>query len=358
MVTPRFFPHAGGVQTHVREVGERLIDAGLRVEVLTTDVTGELPPHANIGSLPVTRVPAWPRNRDYYFAPQIRQAIQPGKWDVIHCQGVHTFVAPLAMVAARRARIPYVVTFHTGGHSTTIRARARTAQWTLLRPLLSRACRLIAVSGYEADLFRRIVHPRQSQLVTIPNGVSPMDPAGGASGPTEPDLIVSLGRLERYKGHHRLVEAMPQILRSRPSARALLVGKGPYEAALRSRIADLGLQARVDITSVPPEDRSGMARLLSRAGLVVLLSDYEAHPVAVLEAASLGRPILVRRTSGLAELIDAGTARGVEADASTETIAHAVLQALSDPAPMAAPQLPTWDEAAARLLDVYRGCVR
>jgi hypothetical protein len=40
-------------------------------------------------------------------------------------------------------------------------------------------------------------------------------------------------------------------------------------------------------------DRMGMATVLARAALVVLLSDYEAHPVAVMEALTLGRRVLV-----------------------------------------------------------------
>jgi glycosyltransferase involved in cell wall biosynthesis len=358
MVTPRFFPHAGGVQTHVREVGERLIDAGIDVHVLTTDAEGDLPPRAMVGRLPVIRVPAWPKGRDYYLAPRIWETVRSGHWDLVHCQGVHTFVAPLAMVAARRARVPYVVTFHTGGHSAAVRARLRELQWLALRPLLSRACRLVAVSGYEADLFRRLLHLRRDQLLTIPNGIAPMAASDADLPAVTPNLIVSLGRLERYKGHHRLLEAMPHILGRVSSAKALLVGSGRYEPQLRAMIDRLGLQDSVSITSVPPQDRGSMARLLSSAALVVLLSDYEAHPVAVLEAASLGRPVLVRRTSGLTELVEAGTARGIDADAGAKGIASAIVDALDDPHPAALPRLPTCDKATDRLLGVYRRCMR
>ena len=44
-----------------------------------------------------------------------------------------------------------------------------------------------------------------------------------------------------------------------------------------------------------------MAEELSQAALVVLLSEYETHPIAVLEAVALGRPALVAATSGLSE---------------------------------------------------------
>ena len=55
---------------------------------------------------------AWPPHSDYYFAPGIYNTIyqQADNWDLIHCQGYNTFVAPLAMGAAWRAGIPYVIT--------------------------------------------------------------------------------------------------------------------------------------------------------------------------------------------------------------------------------------------------------
>jgi glycosyltransferase involved in cell wall biosynthesis len=356
MVTPRFLPHAGGIQTHVREVGERLVRAGVTVDVLTTDPAGDLPAEETIDGLSVHRVPAWPRTRDYYLAPRMWSFITRGQWDVVHCQGVHTFVAPLAMAAARQARVPYVVSFHTGGHSSALRARARSIQWKALSPLLARACRLVAVSRYEGDLFRRIVRPRGGQLVVIPNGVTRGSTEEGVSRSGEP-LILSVGRLERYKGHHRLIEAMPHVLSEVGSARALIVGAGPYQLELQDLITGLGLEDRVSITAVPAGDREAMGGLLSQAALVVLLSDYEAHPVALLEAASMGRPILVSRTSGLTELVESGMARGVAAEASTSEIGLAIVESLRNPVTPDAVVLPSWDDTTSALLAEYRACV-
>jgi len=44
-----------------------------------------------------------------------------------------------------------------------------------------------------------------------------------------PHLIVSGGRLERYKGHHRAIAALPELIRRVPDARLYVVGTGPYE---------------------------------------------------------------------------------------------------------------------------------
>src|SRR5438132_771490 len=156
MVSPNYIPVMGGVETHIAEVAPRLLRAGVQVEILTTDRSGLLPEREVINGVPVHRVTAYPRGRDYYLAPGLPRAMAIGHWDIVHCQGIHTLVPPLAMLVAAQRHLPYVVTFHSGGHSSMLRLRLRTLQWLALVPLLKRAARLIAVSPFEATLFGRL----------------------------------------------------------------------------------------------------------------------------------------------------------------------------------------------------------
>src|SRR5207302_6113728 len=115
--------------------------------------SGRLPAAEESEGMRILRVRAWPI-KDYRFAPGIYRVITHGSWDLVHCQGYHTLVAPLAMLAAWRANIPYILTFHSGGHSSRLRNSLRGLQWMMLHPLLSRAEKLIAVSEFEANFFR------------------------------------------------------------------------------------------------------------------------------------------------------------------------------------------------------------
>jgi len=121
MVTPRFLPLLGGVEMHVDQVARRLVERGVQVTVLTTDTTGELPRREHLAGIEVRRVPAWPARRDYYFAPGLYGEIRDSRSDVVHVQSFQTLVAPVAMHASLRADLPYVVTFHAGGHSSRLR---------------------------------------------------------------------------------------------------------------------------------------------------------------------------------------------------------------------------------------------
>lgn len=354
-VTARYYPFMGGVETHVYEVSRRMAHAGVDVTVLTTDPGRKLPAAEEHEGVHVRRVPAWPADRDYHLAPAIYGAIANGDWDIVHCQCYHTLVPPLAMAAALRAGIPYVLSFHSGGNSSAVRNVARSGQIALLRPLLVRARRLIAVSNFEADYFGHQLHLPKSKIVVIPNG-SHLPKVDNLDAQRDPGLILSVGRLERYKGHHRVLEAMPAVLQQRPDVRLRIVGAGPYEQELRQIAVRLGVSDRVEIGSLPPSDRQAMARTLKQAGLVVLLSEYEAHPISVMESLAMGCSVLVADTSGLSELAERGLVRSIPLNSTPDQVAAAMLQQLRHPLLPAAVDLPTWENCTAELLDLYGAC--
>ncbi len=365
MIAPRYFPHMGGIETHVHEVGRRLVRSGVGVTLLTTEPENrshQLPRESEDEGMRIIRVKAWPRQRDYYIAPEIYPLVKHGRWDLIHCQGCHTFVPPLSMLAARQAKIPYIVTFHTGGHSSSFRNKIRGIQWQLLRPLLARASKLIGVSRFEAEYFRRALRLPDRQFTVIPNGstLPALTHPGPPSKTPAQTLIASVGRLEKYKGHQHLITALPKIRERSPDARLLILGVGPYEARLRELAQQVGVADHVEIRSVPASDRHGMAQVLTQATLVALLSEYEAHPVAVMEALALQRPVLVADTSGLREIAQQGLARAISLQSTPEEVARAALQQIEEPLiPPAHFALPTWDDCARQLHDIYTSvCAR
>lgn len=357
MVAARALPYMGGIETHVHEIARRLAAAGVRVTVLTTDTSGDLPRSEIVEGYQVLRWPAYPRSRDYYFAPGLTRHLRQCRYDVIHVQGVHTLVAPAALRAARRTRTPSVLTFHTGGHSSGLRELLRPLQWKLLGPLIRSAAALVAVCEFERRMFARLLGIDESAIRLIRNGSEPL-PIDESAPPTEGEpLLVSVGRLEEYKGHHRILRAMPEILRRAPDARLAVIGTGPYEEQLRQLARELGVAERFSISSFGPDRRGGLGRMVADADVFCLLSDYEAHPVAVMEAIGMGTRALVADTSGLTELGEQGLATTIAVDAAPDEIASAVM-ALAAAPPTPPPPIPTWDDCAAQLLALYREVAR
>jgi glycosyltransferase involved in cell wall biosynthesis len=355
MVTPRSPLRQGGVERHVMEVSRRMAAAGLEVTVLCADPGVRGTASEVRDGVEIRTVPAHPRNRDYFLAPRIWSEMEAGRWDIVHVQSYHTLVPPLAMLRALRLGLPYVLTFHGGGHSSALRNRARGIQMRLLRPLLGRAARLVAVARFEIEEYGKALGLPAQSFALIPNGIDLSFGTGEviASEPGSP-VLATIGRLERYKGHHRVLAAFPLVLERRPAARLLIVGTGPYEAELRRQAQELGVAARVEIKSVPADDPGGMAGLLAGVSLVVLISDFETHPLVALEAAAARRRLLVADQGGLGELVADGFGRGIAPDANSEQIADAIAEVLEEPPPGRSPRLTTWEECATALVDLYQ----
>lgn len=360
MVTPRYFPYIGGIETHVHEVGKRLARYGVEITLLTTQPHAPYPAqldHEVVEGMQIIRVPAWPPQRDYYIAPRMMGVIKHGAWDLVHCQGCHTFVPLLAMQAALTANKPYIVTFHTGGHSSRMRNGLRKIQWGLLSPFFAQASKLIGVSQFEAHYFRTLLRLPAEQFSVIPNGATM--PVVEQADMLNYPLIVSVGRLERYKGHQRLITALPYIQQKCPDAQLLILGQGPYEASLWALARKVGVQHAVQIRVLSARDREGMARVLGQASVVALLSEYESHPIAVLEAVALRRPVLVADTSGLTELAEQQLVRALPFASTPTQVAHAVVQQIEHPHVPPQPFcLPTWDDCARQLLAIYYMAIR
>lgn len=352
MVCPRYLPQVGGTEMHVSEVAHRLSARGdFEITVLTTDRSRRLPRQEVVAGIPVRRVPAWPRRRDYYLAPGIAAVIRQRSWDLVHCQGIHTPVPLLAMLSARRAGLPYLVTFHTGGHSFRLRNAMRTTQWRLAGPLLRNAVSLIAVSRFEAAALTRHARLGDKRVTVIRNGGALPPPRPGTA--AVPGRIVSSGRLERYKGHQRVIAALPYVMREIPEAHLLILGRGSYEGDLCKLARRLGISDRVSIKHIAPADRQGMATMLAQSSVVAALSDYEAHPVAVMEALCVARPVVGYDTAGIGELVAAGWVRGVPRGAPAAAVGKELVRAMSSPSAVDQSQLPSWDSCADQLARVY-----
>jgi glycosyltransferase involved in cell wall biosynthesis/GT2 family glycosyltransferase len=356
MVTPRSPLSQGGVERHVMEVSRRMVAGGAEVEVLCTEPGSDGVGERERDGVRIRALPAWPADRDWCLAPRLWREMARRPWDIVHVQSYHTLVAPLAMLRALTLGIPYVVTFHGGGHSSEARNRARRMQRRLLRPLLARAKRLVAVARFEIDVYGGELNLPPEKFALIPNGTDLAFSEAASSNdlPSGPASIASIGRLERYKGHHRVIAAFPYVLELEPKSRLLIVGTGPYETDLRNLAAELRIEDEVAFTSVPADQPQAMANLLRQISLVVLLSEFETHPLVALEAAAAGRRLLVADASGLAEIADDGLARAIPLDESAEGVARAVVEELAKPAPDRRPKLTSWEQCSDELLALYR----
>jgi glycosyltransferase involved in cell wall biosynthesis len=352
MVSSRYPPFVGGVETHVYEVARRIAERGIDLTVLTTDLTGELPLIEHEGPLTVRRYPARPRKFDLYVSPALVRQIREGGYDLIHMQGVNNLLPPMALRAAQQSGVPTVATFHGGGHSSRVRKMVRGLQWHAVGPLLRRTKALVAVCHFEIETWSGRLGIEPERIRLIRNGAEPL-PVGAA--PPEVSgspLVCSIGRLDRLKGHQRVIEAMPALLEIEPGAHLAVIGRGSFERELRRLASRLEVDHAVTFTSFDATQREALGALVNSSDVVVLMSEFEAHPVAVVEAIALGRKAVVADTSGLSELAAEGLAVAVPLDSTPYALAQVLADVARRPDPVA-PNLPTWDDCVDEICQMY-----
>jgi glycosyltransferase involved in cell wall biosynthesis len=352
MATARFPPLIGGTEAHVQELSSRLAARGHHVRVITTVLDRRCVGEDVVDGVSVVRLRAFPRRNDLYFAPSLRRAILESPADIVHVQGYHTSVAPLAMAAARHAGRPYVVTFHSGGHSSRLRRAIRPLHWRAIRRQLLGAARLVGVSEHETEFFRSRLDLPSGLLVTIPNGVSE-EFQGVDSVPRQPHLVTTIGRLEAYKGHQKVIAALPAVRREVPDVRLRVIGSGPHRLELQRLAARLDLADRVEFVAVDYGDRARMAALLREAAVIALMSSYESQGIVAYEAVAAGARVVVADGSALTEI-----ARYPGVEVVTVHGGHhleaALVRQLSEPPVRERREVPTWNDTTDRVESVYR----
>jgi glycosyltransferase involved in cell wall biosynthesis len=123
---------------------------------------------------------------------------------------------------------------------------------------------------------------------------------GGDAGP----LIGFVGHLVPNKGTMTVIEAMPAVLESCPSARLIVVGCAPegeeeYEAECRRRVDELGIGAQVLFTGY----RRDVPALMRSFDVFVLPTRTETFGKVVIEAMAAGCPVVVSDVGGIPEIV-------------------------------------------------------
>lgn len=290
----------GGVERHV--LG---LLAGLRTQELETILVlfadGELAVQARAqGIEPIIlssrNLSIWRTSR------QLAQLFDQRQAHVVH---VHGYKASVFCALARVwCRVRLVKTEH--GLPETVAAapigtwRNRFYYW--LDEIATRsAVRTVCYVTADLQSYHQRVHSGL-QTIVIPNGVGSMDrqhfPRPEEMREEWFNLLI-VGRLDSVKGHHVALEAL--AAEDMPSSIHLhIVGIGPRESELRALSERLRLSDQVHFLGF----RRNIYDYIAHCRALLMPSLHEGLPYTLLEAMSLGIPILASRVGGLAEVLE------------------------------------------------------
>jgi len=328
VVCPYSWDVPGGVQSHIRDLAEALIEAGHEVSVISpADDDNPLPPYV----VPAGRAVPVPYNGSvarlsfgFLSASRIKRWIREGSFDLLH---VHEPAAPsLSLLACWVADGPIVATVHTA----TPRSRAMVAASAALRTALEKINGRIAVS--EAARTTLVEHIG-GDAVLIPNGVATRrfrkaDPLPGWPG--DGGAIGFLGRMdEPRKGLQVLLRAFEKLGTERPGLRLLVAGPGDAEeavhrvpAALRDRVVLLG--------AIKDEDKASVLHSVD-----VFCSPNtggESFGIVTAEAMAAAAPIVASDIEAFQQVLRGGEAGELFTTGDPAALADAAGRLLDDPA--------------------------
>jgi UDP-N-acetylglucosamine:LPS N-acetylglucosamine transferase len=120
-------------------------------------------------------------------------------------------------------------------------------------------------------------------------------------------LVGIVGRLQRWKGIHVFLEAMAAVMQRHPECQAVVVGglhqlEPDYPAFLEQRLRDLGLTGRIRMVGAQSNSHEWMQAM----DLFVHASQEEPFGIVVIEAMSLGKPVIATKPGGPEEIIEEG----------------------------------------------------
>ncbi|MBA2461328.1 MAG: glycosyltransferase family 4 protein [Actinobacteria bacterium] len=257
------------------------------------------------------------------MARDVIRTVRAEKPDLLHTHLVHADI--YGAIAARALRVPYLSTRHNDDRY--LLGPFRYVDRTFARG----ACRLIAISDAVRAFLAAAGHdPKKLETIhygldELPAARSEVTPEVAGIPPGVP-LLLAVGRLIAQKDHATLLRAFAAVRQLHPEVRLAILGSGPFEAATRAQVVELGLGEAVVLPG-----RLEIRDWLERADVFVHTSRWEGFGIVLLEAMLASLPVVATRVSAVPEIVaDAETGLLVE-PGDADGLASALDLLLSDP---------------------------
>jgi glycosyltransferase involved in cell wall biosynthesis len=325
-VIPYFAPawQYGGPIHVVLGLSQKLAENGHEVTIATTTANGvEELEIGQIGPVPyedlevhyyrrirlerwLSQIPYWGQTVGFFYAPDLKTFIRENiqRFDVLHLHEFFCYPAVVAAKIAKRSRVPYVI--HTHGMLDPVRLGRRKLKKMLYLNLMGRrvlngAHGIVAIT--EAERQHLVKLGIRSPITVIPNGVQAQDTEAVVRASSEHHgtiedgrVVLFLGRIHPMKGLDLLVEAFARTASRRNGASLVIAGPDEigYKNDLLKKCSALNLNGQLKFVGTVADDEK--KSLLARADIFALTSYSEGFSMAILEALSYGKPVVITDT--------------------------------------------------------------
>ncbi len=319
-------PTDGGVGRHVGDLARGLSERGWEVVLCSP----ERPPGVarSVAHVRVDMDRAIHPAADLSATAALARAVGEVRPAVVHAHSSKAAaVARLARVL--HPRVPLVYTPHGYAFAGHFSYRAQRAAYRgIERALAPLASRVVCVCEAEARLARSV--GPAARVRVIHNGIAPAPPGAqdervarlAERGP----VIGALTMLRPGKGLETLIDATPALRARHPATQLAIVGDGPDRAQLGERAAARGVADAVHFVGACERPLEALRAM----DLFVHPSWAESFPYVLLEAMTLGRPIVASAVGGVGEAIEDGVSGWLVAPRDPDALAGALCELLDD----------------------------
>jgi phosphatidyl-myo-inositol dimannoside synthase len=267
-------------------------------------------------------------NRVGYSLAALRAAATRGPFDFVFCG--HLYLLPLAALIALLLRTPLWLQLY-GWEAWEKLGRSK--RWAVERTDL-----ITSISRYTRARFLSVAAIDPARIRVLPPTIEDRFSPGAKPahlldryGLRGKRVLLTVGRMdpaERCKGQDKVIEALPEILRTLPNVVYLIAGSGADRTRLETLARTVGVEKHVVFAGgVPPDELPQLYRL---ADLFVMPSTQEGFGIVFLEAAASGVRPVGGNADGSADALADGTVGTAIDPANAETLAAAIRQGLAD----------------------------
>lgn len=257
-----------------------------------------------------------PKGRfDLSLVSQLRELISTQNYDIVHTHGVRAnFFARIAVSSLnrnRQSKIPVLTTVHSVLRQDYPKNLSYSIVYWMERLTQHRTDRFIAISNsIKEDMISRGIPTERIQVIYSGIDFEEFWKSSHTSSiemPTLPEapIIGMVGRLQPVKGHTYAIAAMLSILEQHPNAKLVLVGDGPLLEELQQQVRELNIEHSVMFLGY--QDPSKIASLLKRFTVFLMPSLSEGLGLSLIEAMSVGTPVIATEVGGMLDVVQDGT---------------------------------------------------
>lgn len=296
-----WYPETGGGIVHVEELARRLeSNYGCSVDIIT--MTTDSSTDTICGSDRIVQISG--SDTEYRFLNELRylagvlSELWSTEYDIVHAH-TNTATIPLQIIRVLK-NVPVVFTVHGANlnFNVTYTGSRIDSLYSLVRKIILKKFQydsVISVSKELADTLSKY----HNTVSYIPNGVDVDEfPKPTSYGTNE---ILFVGRLRPKKNPTMIVKTMKHVTGRYPEAQLHVVGEGPLLPEIRSLVVELGISDNVNVHGYVTDEE--LNELYDRCSVLSLVSDWEGHPLVLLEAWASGMVVVGSDVEGIREYV-------------------------------------------------------